>query len=320
MPGWGDILNEINAEIAATGSADIDALRMRYVERLSNLTGRAVIIYAVDMMTGGPQTMIELNDMVGLMEVFQGQTSDQLDLILHSSGGQAEACDRLVGYMRSKFKHVRVFIPMAAMSAATMWAMAADEIVMGKHSQLGPIDPQITLPSGMTVPAGALTSQFREASDQCAADPSRLTGWLPTLQQYPPGVLDVCEKASALAKNLVEQWLKAYMLQDNLKRDEIAKDVAEWLADDTVHLSHSRPLTRDELVARGLNVTALEDDQELQDAVLSVFHAITHTFGGGTAVKIIENQLGRRLIRHGGQQIVINPAMIQPMPQPPAGL
>ncbi len=62
------------------------------------------------------------------------------------------------------------------MSAATMWAMAADEIVMGKHSQLGPIDPQVSLPSGVTVPAGALIDQFRGASRECSEDPSQITG------------------------------------------------------------------------------------------------------------------------------------------------
>lgn len=313
MPGWGDILAEITAAAdPATGGVNIDAIRDKYIQQVTTLTGRPLVVYAADWTNkGGPQTSIDLSDMVGLMEVFRDQTSRELDLFLHSPGGQAEACDRLVRYMRSKFDHVRVFIPLGAMSAATMWAMAADEIVMGKHSQLGPIDPQIILPSGWTMPAGALTTQFKEASDECAKEPARLTGWLPTLQQYPPGILNVCENAANLSKNLVEEWLKTYMLKDHADRDALARDVAAWLADDSIHLSHSRAITREDLAAKGLAITALEDDQDLQEAVLSVFHTLMHTFNG-SAVKIIENQLGRRFVKHGGVQMVINPGAMPP--------
>jgi hypothetical protein len=315
MPGWGDILSEINAAADPnTGAVDIDGIRLKYIQQVTALTNRPLVIYASDWTNkGGPQTSITLADMVGLMEVFRDQTGRELDLILHSPGGQAEACDRLVRYMRSKFDHVRVFIPLGAMSAATMWAMAADEIVMGKHSQLGPIDPQVTMPSGWTMPAGALLTQFKEASDQCAAEPARLTGWLPTLQQYPPGLLNLCENAADLAKSLVEEWLRTYMLKGDPAK---AKEIAEWLADDTTHLSHSRAITREDLEGKGLAVTPLEADQALQDAVLSVFHVLLHTFNG-SAVKIIENQLGRRWIQHGGVQMVVNPgAMPAPMPAP----
>src|ERR1700730_4082426 len=42
----------------------------------------------------------------------------------------------------------------------------------------------------------------------------------------------------------------------------------------------------------GPNVTALEDDQKLQDLALSVHHATILTFNSTPAVKIIENDRG----------------------------
>jgi len=75
------------------------------------------------------------------MEVMLELTGNTIDLILHSSGGSAEATEAIVKYLRSKFEHIRVIIPYGAMSAATMLACAADEIIMGKHSFIGPIDP-----------------------------------------------------------------------------------------------------------------------------------------------------------------------------------
>lgn len=300
--------------VAKNGAVDMDGLRLKYLSKLHEHTGRNVIAYSANMFAPNPNVQIGLQDMQGMMEVFRGISGPDLDLIILSPGGQAEATDRIVRYMRSKFNHVRVFVPLAAMSAATMWAMAADEIVMGKHSQLGPIDPQITLPnSGVPMPAGALIEQFREAQDECASDPAKITGWLPTLQQYPPGLLNFCQSAADLSKLLVAEWLAKYMLADEAGGAEVADEIAEWLANDKTHLSHSRALTRDDLVARGLKVSALEDDSTLQDLVLSVHHATMHTFSG-SAVKIIENHLGSRWVQHGGQLAIQQP--IPPVPGP----
>lgn len=44
-------------------------------------------------------------------------------------------------------------------------------------------------------------------------------------------------------------------------------------------------------------MTDLEDDQLSQDLFLSVFHAVTHTFNGTAAVKVIENNLGKAFMK-----------------------
>lgn len=308
MPGWGEISEELGTSATGNGGMpDFDGVRRKYLANLTTLTGRSVIVYAADFNAPYAAT-INLMDMQGLMEVFRDLPGPGLDLILHSPGGSADAVDRLVRYVRSRFSDVRVFVPLAAMSAATMWAMSADHIVMGKHSQLGPIDPQIILPSGVTVPAGALLDQFHDVNEELAKDPSKLTGWLPTLQQYPPGLLNVCETAGELAKRLVAEWLGSYMLQGDAAQAAL---VAEWLSDDHEHLSHSRAITRDQLRERGIKVVDLEDDQALQDAVLSVHHAMMLTLDGSATVKLIENNLGRAFTQ---QQAVVGfpPGMTAP--------
>jgi serine dehydrogenase proteinase len=317
VPGWGEILAEVQATAGPSG-LDFDSVRRKYVVDLHIKTGRSTIVYASDFLNkSAPAVAIGLQDMVGLMEVFRDLPGPNLDLILHSPGGQAEATERLVNYMRSKFSHIRVFVPLAAMSAATMWALAADEIVMGKHSQLGPIDPQITLPSGLTVPAGSLLSQFRKASEECAANPARLSGWLPTLQQYPPGLLEICETSDVLARQLVAEWTSKWTFTGRADAAEKAEAVAAFFADDESHLSHSRAITRDQLRDAGLelNIIDLEDDPALQDAVLSVHHATMITFMGGAA-KIIENNLGRAYVQ---SVPFVGPLQLQvpTMPVPP---
>ena len=150
MPTWGHILNELKASKAPEGSGpDLDGIRRKYLRSLHEYTGRAVILYATAFLeprqVPPSELQISLVDIQGMMEVVSNIEEKALDLILHSPGGSAEAAESIVEYLRTRFDHVRVFVPLAAMSAATMLALSADEIVMGAHSQLGPIDPQFNI-------------------------------------------------------------------------------------------------------------------------------------------------------------------------------
>lgn len=100
------------------------------------------------------------------MEAVSNVSERKLDLILTSPGGSPEAAESIMDYLRSRFDHIRAVVPVAAMSAATMMALACDEILMGTHSQLGPIDPQLTVvtPEGpRSSPAQAILDQFGRA-------------------------------------------------------------------------------------------------------------------------------------------------------------
>jgi membrane-bound ClpP family serine protease len=245
------------------------------------------------------------------MEVCRGLKGPDLDLILHSPGGSPEATASVVRYLRQKFTHIRVFVPIAAMSAATMWALACDEIVMGKHSQLGPIDPQIVMPQG-AFPARAIIRQFERARDECAQDPTSLGAWVPILQQYGPALLQFCEDAQVLARRLVIEWSAQYMFAARDDRAEKAAEVAEYFAAYEEHRSHALGIDRETAQELGLVIRNLEEDQDLQDAVLSVHHATVHTFTGTGARKIVENHLGRAFIQISAQ--VSMQALLQPPP------
>lgn len=328
MPTWGEILLELQASAAQNnGQPDFDGVRRRYLKLLHDLTGRDTILYSTDYLgKGGQSTSIVLEDMEGMMEVNKGLRGPQLDVILHSPGGDPEATASIVRYLRKKFTHIRVFVPVAAMSAATMWALACDEIVMGKHSQLGPIDPQIVSSQGM-IPARAIIDQFERAKEECKRDPSNLAAWMPILQQYGPGLLDQCERAGAMAKRLVRDWLRTYMFAGEDDAEQRASDVAEHFADYGRHQSHNLGIDRDEVRAQGINVADLEQDQDLQDAVLSVHHATIHTFGG-PAAKIVENHFGKAWVKLAGQinfQVpaqppIVIPAGAAPLGPPPPGV
>ncbi|MDE2889388.1 MAG: serine protease [Gemmatimonadota bacterium] len=265
-------------------------------------TGRNLILYAsgwIQKEAPAPLVSIGDEDIHALMEVTSDLHGENLDLILHSPGGSPEAAEAMVSYLRLRFSHIRVIVPQLAMSAATMISCAADEIVLGKHSFLGPTDPQVLLNTSLGtrfVPAQAILDQFDRAQQECS-DPSKLSAWLPMLSQYGPDLLVQCETALSLSKELVRTWLATYMFRDSEENWKMASSVSSWLADHKQFKSHSRHISRGDLREHQLNVSSLEDDDLLQDLSLSVFHATTHTFTGTPAVKIVENHTGRAFIK-----------------------
>src|ERR1700716_4048499 len=87
---------------------------------------------------------IDINDSEEVMRAIQ-MTDDQipLDLVLHTPGGLVLAALQIAKAVRDHKSKVTVFVPHYAMSGGTLIALAADEIVMCKHSVLGPVDPQV---------------------------------------------------------------------------------------------------------------------------------------------------------------------------------
>ena len=304
MPTWGQILNELRESVAPdTGRPDYDGVRRRYLARLHEYTGRGVILYATSWLESRPaapaEIQIGLMDLQGFMEAVSNVAEPTLDLILHSPGGSAEAAESIVAYLRKRFSGVRVFVPVAAMSAATMIALSADEVVMGQHSQLGPIDPQfiISTPEGpRSAPAKAILNQFEKAKEECRR-PENLAAWMPILRSYAPGLLTQCEDSQRLAATMVADWLRRYMLSGQPDAADQARRIADWFADYEGFRSHNRRVGLEQAAALGLRVSELEQDDYLQDLVLSIHHAAMHTFSGTPANKIIENHLGRAWVR-----------------------
>ncbi len=326
MPAWNEILNEITErEQVEAGKPACDSVRRDYLSRLTEYTGRPTFLYATNFTGPNPIPPMALSimdeDVQGLMTVIHGTRGPNLDLIIHSPGGSAEATEAMVKYLRTSFDHIRAIIPQAAMSAATMLACSCDEIVMGKHSSIGPVDPQLFLDTSvgtMAVPAQAILDQFLRAQEECQ-DYSLLASWAPILGQYGPALLTQCQNAIELSEELVKEWLERYMLRAvaNGAREARAGEISTWLSDHATLKSHGRHIDRETAREHGLKIINLEDDSILQDLVLSVFHAATHTFTRTSAVKIIENDRGNAYIKHMGLVVQRGPETAPDSPTEP---
>ncbi len=306
---------QIAAEINQQKAAGQDGIRRKYLTALHKRTGRDTVIYFSSYNVHRPFPVppaalsVSPDDIQGFMASLHGLKGGQLDLVIHSPGGSVEAADQIVQYLRAKYEHIRAIIPQNAMSAATMLACAADEIVMGKHSAIGPIDPQMMLggPNGpMPVPAHTILRDFEQAKADVAGNPLLANLWGPRFAALPPGFLNLCEQVTRLSAEKVETWLAQYMFRG--QNPGKAGEIARWLANFPEHKTHGRPIGIDLAREKGLNVKALEEDQQLQEAVLSVFHATMVTFQATGCVKAIENHRGK------GHFIVFDVAARPPQP------
>jgi len=313
MPTWGSILGDIRTLQNQGVENPFDKVRRFYLQELSKQTGRETILYSTAMTHPGGSSGLSIDDrdVHAFMEVVHSLDGDKLDIILHSPGGSAESTEQIVSYLRKKFDEIRIFVPQAAMSAATLMCCAADKVFMAKHSAIGPIDPQFATqtPFGMRITAAqAILDQFTMAQNSIN-NQRDLVAWQPLLNQYSVGLLAECQEAMALSRDLAHEWSQDYMHAD--KPDDRAKELADelssFLANRKQFKSHGRRIDAETAAAHGLDVEVLESDQDLQDSILSVFHAAMHTHSGRPIMKIIENQKGSAVIKRSEGTISTTP-------------
>ena len=293
MPNWNELLVEVS-EIKQPSPYDV--VRRKYLGLLQQKTGRNVIIYYSGLLQkqGAPGTEINDEDKEGFMTTVNGLDRRLgLDLVLHTPGGGAAATESLVDYLRSLFgTDIRAFVPQLAMSGGTMIACACKLIVMGKESSLGPIDPQLN-----GVPAHGVIEEFQRARDEIAKNKDTIPLWQPIIAKYPPTFVGNCQKAVDWSQSLVRSWLESGMFGDQTLQTGDFDRILEGLGNHALTLSHERHLSAETCRQMGLKISKLEEDQELQDAVLSVHHACMLTFMATPAVKIIENHKGTAFIK-----------------------
>jgi Serine dehydrogenase proteinase len=267
---------------------------------LSDYTDRNTIIYysgwleKQNLINQGV-TGFDINDSdkTGFMSTIHGlDRSKGLDLFLHTPGGDIAATESIVDYLRTMLNgDIRVIVPQLAMSCGTMMALAANEIVMGKHSSLGPIDPQFG-----GIPAHGIIEEFDKAKEEIKADPSTIPVWQPIIGKDNPTLVGEAAKAIQWSKDMVDTWLQTGMFKANLDRINAAKKVIDELGSHSLTLSRSRHISLTKAQDLGIVVVPLEDDPRLQDLVLAVHHTCTLTLTETMAMKIIENHNGVAVI------------------------
>lgn len=285
---------EIQQEAMPRGSAK-DVLA-RYMQAFVDRTKRNLILYYSGFLFAPNENVsIQEEDMEGFMAaLYKMDKSSGLDLFLHTPGGSVSATEGIGNYLKSVFNNnINCYVPHMAMSCGTLLAMACRTIYMGKHSCLGPIDPAI----GM-YRTDAVVEEFNTAKTDIAQDPNLSLLWQPILSKYPITLLGECKKATELAKIVSEKWLTDNMLAQAPDARLRLNRILSLFASHQNTKAHDRHISASECLKIGLEVKMIEEDPDLQDAVLSVHHAATLFMKQNNLVSMVTNPRCTGLFRN----------------------
>lgn len=299
MPNWGEVLDKIKS---SNTTNPLDTIRRHYLNIMHEYTGRNIIAYYSGFLSKPKaNASIDDSDKNAFMQAVHGlDKSKGLDIILHTPGGNLAATESIVYYLRNIFgNNIRAFVPQIAMSAGTMIALSCKEIVMGKQSNIGPIDPQFH-----GISCAGVIEEFNEAMEDIKKNPERIPIWQVIISKYHPTFIGDCRKAIEWSEQIVTEWLSSNMLQYNHNPKEDATNIVKELASHKKTFNHSKHIHFEECLAMGIKVIRLEgldnrkidDCKDLQDCVLTVHHTYMHTLSISSAVKIVENQEGNAMI------------------------
>ena len=159
---------------------------------------------------------------------------------------------------------------------------------MGKQSSLGPTDPQYR-----GVSAIGVVNEFKEAKEEVKKFPNSALLWNSIIGKYTPAMIHDCELAIDWSKDIAQTGLKEIMFKDDPERITKTDKIISYLTNTEKTKSHSRHISSKVAKEMGLKIIMLEDDQTLQDLVLSIHHASMLTFETLLITKIVENNIGK---------------------------
>lgn len=232
--------------------------RQSLIKRIQDeVTQRKLICYVA-----GSSALINRDDTLGMADLLHNIVKgSDLDFLLHTPGGDMDAAEKLVTMIRTRVAtgHLRVIVPDFAKSAGTLMAIGADKIAMSDTSELGPIDPQITLNDahGNSIPHSiqSYLDAYKAHGEALARNPADETARI-MLGKLDPATIKLFEAARHRARTFAEGQLKRGMLRNEPSYTKVASD----LLDTTRWLSHGQMIGHADAQGLGLDVQYLEPE------------------------------------------------------------
>ena len=215
--------------------------RKNLIKEIEKLRNSKIIVYFLGPKSNIAQDAVEVlyNHLRIIGKV------EKLDLFLHTFGGVLEIPPKIVSIMREFSNHFSVLIPYRAHSAGTLIAIGADEIVMGKMSELTPVDPQTRSPLNPKDPKGEITFvavqdliSFFKFVDKVGIEKKEEI-FKSLLENLHPLVIGTVNRSWSLIKHIINRLL----IHSNYSNDEKEK-IVELLSGGLP--SHNYLITREE--------------------------------------------------------------------------
>jgi hypothetical protein len=241
--------------------------RQKLYKSISDLRKRPIIAYVTSVRPNltCPMTGDAISPIIEQIKQIP-KDQKEIDFLIISNGGDPITALRIIGILRERFTRISVLLPYVAYSAATILSLGADEIIMHPFSNLGPVDPQMTVSrkndNGVPEALNFSSEDLRNFIDFIKTDvgiknPQQL---LPAIS---PLLSDVGSLSIGNAKRSQQLSLRLSekMLISHMKSKKKAKDIARALNSSYYH--HGYAVSRKEALEIGLDVkypdTILED-------------------------------------------------------------
>ena len=137
-----------------------------------------------------------------------------------------------------------------------------------------------------------IVDQFQGAKNEILSNPVAAHAWAPILQTIGPALLQEASNAIEYSRKMVEPWLCDRMYSGAADAAQRAEAAANYFGSASNHKDHGRRVDRAE-AAKYLKVEALEDRQEFQEAVLTLYHIMTLVFVSSPATKLMATHHGQ---------------------------
>jgi len=227
--------------------------------------------------------MIEDQDAIMLEEVLQN--TDDLEkgliLIINSPGGSGLAAERIINVCRSYSKDkFDVIVPNMAKSAATMICLGSNKIYLSKTSELGPIDPQITIKEGEAfkrLSVHSIITSYENLFQKAVNTKGRLEPFLQQLSRYDARDIEEFYRAMELSESIAVKYLKKGMMKD-LPENGIKNKIKPFLSPLKTK-SHGRPIFFDEAIKCGLKVDVIDIESNLWQLLWELYLTVIQTVG-----------------------------------------
>lgn len=265
--------------------------RQAAIRDLQARTKRKLIVYEANLWSDRPG--IGSEDIQPFADLLDDVSpGEDLDLLLHSPGGELAAAEKIVSMCRGIAGGFRVIVPEYAKSAATLIVLASDEVLMGLTSELGPIDAQLSGPgpggARFQTSAQSFIDEFERIKSEVRETGNLSPAYYPLLDGLNLGFMGMCRNLMSRTTMFAQKWLEKHMLKDN---PEKAAELAAELSNVKKWLGHGVVIDADEAMRLGMKVRKLSQKDPLWTRIWYLHCCYGALFRRSPICKLFESEI-----------------------------
>ncbi|HEY4301844.1 MAG TPA: hypothetical protein VGM73_13285 [Candidatus Didemnitutus sp.] len=274
---------------------------------------RPMIAYFTSKRPGSPPSSMASDAIPAIIEQLDAlPAGTELDFMIGSLGGDPMMAWRIISLIRARGYRVSSLIPQSAWSAATLFAIGTEQIMMHPNANLGPIDMQIT-----TYGDNGPTREF--STEELTAFLNFIREKLKITEQEHVRILfeNICKEVGSLGIGFIA---RSSNLAADLSRRLLGLHIKEEQRINFIVSSfekfqdHAYPISRDEAKEMGLPIG--EPDKTLEDLIWKLWLDVELEFKEripfSAMSEILSSQEGKKLL--SGVPMLALPANMQGTP------